>query len=139
MSDFPITLSVPSEIYERVRQLADENDQSVEEVLVKLLKTTLRSPSLPLSEQQELDALASLSEDALWTIAREQMSANKQNLMRRLMEGNNQGTLRPDEKATLETLVEDGHQLMLRKAQAAVILKERGFEISPDQLVNDDD
>lgn len=135
MTNFPVTLTVPSHIYERAKQIANRSERSIEDVLVNLLESTLTLPSLPANEQRELDALASLSDDALWTIAREQMTAPKQQRMQELMDGNNKGILTFSEKSELANLVEDGHRLMLRKAQAVVLLKERGHDVSPDQLM----
>jgi hypothetical protein len=83
--------------------------------------------SLPSAEEAELRALHHLSNDALRAIAAEQMSADNQVLMVRLMERNSQGALTEDEQETLEALVERGDQLMLRKAEAAAILVHRGY------------
>jgi hypothetical protein len=79
-------------------------------------------PILPPEEQAELDALHHLSDDALWTIAREQMPADVQARAHDLMD---RKTLSNEEQAELDLLVERGDRLMLRKAEASAILRDR--------------
>jgi hypothetical protein len=76
-----------------------------------------------------------LSDDALRAIAAEQMSPVNQAEMARLMERNSKGELNREEQETLAELVERGDQLMLRKAEAAAILVQRGAVESPDELM----
>jgi hypothetical protein len=126
MSD-QIVLTVPSEISRRARQIAQSTDQSVEEVLIEHLKTLSPPlPTLPAEQQAELDALRLLSDDALWTIAREQMPPEVQARAHALMDTNTQRTISEEEQAELDLLVERADRLMLRKAEAASILRERG-------------
>jgi len=87
--------------------------------------TTL--PLLPPDIQAELDALKKLSDDALWTIAREQMSDDVQTRAHDLMMRNTQGTITDAEYEELQKLVDRGDRLMLRKAEAAGLLRERGY------------
>jgi hypothetical protein len=74
-----------------------------------------------------LDALHRLSDDALWTIVREQVSEEAQVRAHTLMDKNSRGSITSAEAAELETLVQRADRVMLRKAEAATILKERGF------------
>jgi hypothetical protein len=129
MSDYMLT--VPPEVYRRARRIARKTSQQVEQVLIDHLKTLSEPlPLLPPDEQEELDALRHLSDDALWTIAREQMPANVQARMQILMDKNNFGTIQADEYAELEQYVESGNRLMVRKAEAAGILMERGHKFT---------
>ena len=127
MSDYPITLTVPDHIYERARRIAEATSQPIEHILLEQLEYAFAPPlpQLPPDEQAEFDALTQLSDEALWTIAQEQMPAPKQTRMQKLMAANTQGIITPDEHAELSKLVDQGQRLMLRKAQAAVLLTER--------------
>ncbi len=121
------TLTVPDDIYALARQIAEDTAQPVEQVLqahLKMLAVPLAA--LPLDEQVELHALRQLSDDALWTIAREQMPQAAQDHMQMLMDKNRAGTISEDEYRQLAQAVERGNRLMLRKAEAAGILMERG-------------
>jgi hypothetical protein len=96
----------------------------------------LDQPRLDLSsdERAELQAMAYLSTDALWTIAREQMPPDVQQAMSHLMEKNSRGTITAEEFRDLSTLVERGQRLTLRKAQAMKLLLDRGYAVSLDAL-----
>lgn len=133
MTDFEITLNLPQHLYDRARQLAAEKGLPVEDVIVSQLEHALADlPALPPDEQAELDALAHLSEDALRTIALEQMPEPRQQRLQALMERNNLGSISAEERAELEALVEQGQRLMLRKAQAMALLAERGHPMHPE-------
>lgn len=137
MTDYQVTLSLPEYLYDRARRAAEQNIQSIEEVLISSIETGLPDDDvLPADEQAELDALAHLSDDALWTIAREQMSADLQARMQVLMDKNTQGQLDASEHEELEELVERGDRLTLRKAEAAALLTGRGYKLTPKDLAS---
>jgi hypothetical protein len=121
-----IVLTVPEDISAVAREIAETTARPVEKVLLDQLKTL----ALPLDVQDELDALQHLSDDTLWTIAREQMPEEIQARAHELMDKNSRGTISDEEHAELEKLVERGDRLMLRKAEAAVLLKKRGYPFS---------
>lgn len=136
MSDYPITLPVPDYVYDRARQIAEVTDQPIEDVLVQQLEAAFSTPlpTLPPDEQEELNALARFSDEALWTIAREQMPSSKQARLQILMDSNNMGTLSDSEQDEFDHLIEQGQRLMLRKAQAAALLTERGYTVTPKDM-----
>ncbi len=119
-----IVLTIPEDISDRARQIAETIYQPVEQNLIAHLQT-LSAPlhALPLEEQAELD-------DALWTIAREQMPDDSQTRAHDLMARNVHGLLTDDEYAELEKLVERADRLMLRKAEAAALLRLPGYSFT---------
>lgn len=138
MTNLNVTLTIPQYLYDRALRLAEKRALPVEEMLVHQLETTLiELPTLPPDEQAELDALTHLSDDALWTIAREQMDAERQERMQILMEHNNMGSISPDEYTELTKLVDQGQRLMLRKGKAMALLTEHGYHIRPEDLTHD--
>jgi len=141
MSDYSVTLPVPADIYNRASHMAKVTSQSVEAVLLQQLKDAFADPlpELPPHEQRELDALALLSDEALWTIAREQMAENKQARMQALMDANAEGTLDNIQRSELEALIEQGQRLSMRKAKAATLLTERGYTMTLDDLSSADE
>ena len=127
-----IILQVPAELSARARQIAEMMAQPVEQVLLNHLNTlSAPLPVLRPDVQAELDALHQLSDDALWTIARAQMSEDVQARAHALLEKNSLGVITDEEHAELETLVERGDRLMLRKAEADAILRARGYPFTP--------
>ena len=89
---------------------------------------------LPSDERAELHAMAYLSTDALWTMAREQMQPDLQHAMSQLMEKNSKGTITDEEFRALSALVERGQRLTLRKSQAMQLLLDRGYAVSLEVL-----
>lgn len=136
VSDHPITLTVPDYVYAQAERVAKATAQPVEAVLRQRLEGAFTDPRarLPIDEQAELDALKHLSDDTLWTIAREQMPQPRQERMQVLMERNSRGTLTAEEHAELTQLVEQGQRLTLRKAQAADLLMDRGYPVTARDL-----
>lgn len=130
-------ITIPEYLSTRLRQLAARRRQPVEIIVADRLFTSLDDELDKLStvEQAELRALHHLSDDALRAIAAEQMSADNQALLTRLMEDNSRGILSEDEQEILAALVERGDQLMLRKAEAAAILVHRGYAGAADELM----
>ncbi len=127
-----IILTVPEAISARARQIAAETDLPVEQVLLYHLQSLPTSfPLLPPEVQDELDALQHLSDDALWTIAREQMPRHEQIRATELMDKNTRGPISVAEQTELTDFSERGDRLILRKAEAGVILRRRGYAFTP--------
>jgi len=123
-----IILEVPEDISVRAREIAETVAQPVEQLLLDHLKTLAPPlPVLPPDTQVELAALHHLSYDALWTIAREQMPEDVQARAHALMDKNSGNVMTDEEHAELEKLVERGDRLILRKAEAAALLRKRGY------------
>jgi hypothetical protein len=130
-----IMLQVPEEISARARQIAKIMALPVEQVLLNHLKTlSAPLPVLPPDAQAELDALHHLSDDALWTMSHAQMPEEVQARAHILLEKNSLGVITDEEHAELEALVERGDRLMLRKAEAAAMLRARGYPFTPEDL-----
>lgn len=121
-------IQISEPLFTRLRQLAARRRQPVEQIVADRLFTALDDEldNLPSAEQAELRALHHLSDDALHAIAAAQMSVADQTAMAQLMERHSLEPLNEAEHKTLATLVERGDQLMLRKAEAAAILTQRG-------------
>jgi hypothetical protein len=132
MADHPVTLVVPDFVYIQAERVAKATAQPIETVLRQRLEQAFADPRsrLPLDEQAELDALKHLSDDTLWTIAREQMPRLRQERMQVLMDRNSAGTITGEEHEELTSLVEQGQRLTLRKAQAADLLMDRGYQVT---------
>jgi len=92
------------------------------------------APLLAEDEEAELQALRYLSDDALWTIARERMAPEAQARTRTLMDKNSSGAITPEDYQELTRLVERGQRLMLRKSEAAAVLTRRGHTVSAQDL-----
>jgi hypothetical protein len=136
MSQYSVTLPIPDYIYNHARRIAEGTSQSIEAVLLQQLQDAFTAPvpDLAPEEQRELEALSLLSDDALWTIARERMPEDRQARLHALMDANSQGKLTAMQQAELEALVIQGQRLSVRKAQAAAVLTGRGYRVTLEAL-----
>ena len=140
MAEHPVTLAISDYVYNRAQQIAEATTQSVEQVLARQLQESFNELSvLPSEEQAELAALKYLSNDTLRAMAREQMLHSRQDRMHTLLDRNSKGEITADEQQELTQLVEQGDRLMLRKAWAADILMDRGYKITADDMMADDE
>jgi predicted CopG family antitoxin len=139
MSDH--TISIPESLYQKVQAIARQRSLSVDDVIRAGLEglSVESILGIPRDEQAELKAMTYLSDDALFSMMREQMSQAKQARMTALMEKNSRATLSDEEHAELVTLVEDGQRLTLRKATAMDILMDRGYELTLDDMKSGDE
>ncbi|MEQ8672015.1 MAG: hypothetical protein RLP44_00585 [Aggregatilineales bacterium] len=134
MSD-QILLNLPDDISERAKRIAQSTAQPIEQVLIDHLRS-LQSP-LPELEpevQAEIDALIHLSDDALWTIAREQLPETVQRHAHELMDKNAEGSISEQDVKELDDYVNRADRLMLRKAEAAQILQSRGYSFNQEDF-----
>lgn len=130
------TISIPDKLYQKAQLVAQQTSQPVDEVIRTRLEGAFDEPflGLPDEEQSELKAMAYLSDDALFSMMREQMQRTKQARMSTLMDKNTHGTITDEEYQELAALVEDGQRLTLRKATAMDILMDRGVELGLDDM-----
>lgn len=133
-----IILTVPENISDIARSLAQQTAKAAEQVLLEYLET-LALPVLPPDEQAELDALKHLSDDTLWTIAREQMPETVQVRAEFLMDKHDRYTISDVEYDELQQLVERADRLMVRKAEAASILRARKHSFTQDDFLSPDE
>ncbi|MBX3083692.1 MAG: hypothetical protein KF716_18810 [Anaerolineae bacterium] len=118
----------------RLQQIAQQEQRSIEAVLETMLQRYPLLGNLPTQEQLELEAFGYLSVPTLKSIVREQMPMTLQSQMQVLMDKNSLGAISAEEYETLAQLVEQGQQLILRKAWAAKVLMDRGISITTDDF-----
>lgn len=127
MSD-QIILNLPDDISERAKRIAQDTAQPLEAVLINHLRSLPSPlPQLEPEEQAEINALKHLSDDALWTIAREQLPENIETRAHQLMD---KTILNDEESDELDAYVKRADRLMLRKAEAAYLLTSRGYSFT---------
>ncbi|MBC7811255.1 MAG: hypothetical protein H7175_08915 [Burkholderiales bacterium] len=129
MSDYMLT--VPEDVYVSAQRFAEENSQPVEQVMIDSIRTMTEAAD----EETELQAFNHLSDNSLWSIARERMPDDVQNQMQDLMDKNSSGTITPEEFAELEKLVERGQRLMVVKSEAMALLTKRGYKVTREELM----
>lgn len=125
-----LTLEIPDALYERLMQMARATECPLEEIIQRVLE--VGSPpswaDAPEPFQAELAILDELDNEALWDIAYSQLPNHVSEQMQELVEPLGQSA-QSGSQAQLEQLQLESDCFMLRKAQAAAILRWRGCHV----------
>lgn len=136
MSDHLITLNLPDAIYEQIRQAAEKAHRSVGDVLVEAVSAA--APCMAASPENLRSALAQmayLNDAALWQAARATMSAAQRDRLAALHDQKQRRKLSVAEEQEEKALLGLYRDTLLVRAQAAVLLKQRGYDVSdPEQF-----
>lgn len=133
-----IPVHLPEDLYAHLAAQAQHAAQSVDELAARTLAERLPAASdaeLSPALQAELEVMTQLSDDALWAIVGSTVNADKLALYDLLIDRQNASPLTPDGKQLLAQLRDEADALMVRKAHAYALLRQRGHTLpSPDDL-----
>lgn len=125
----PITVELPVAIAERLREEASRQKRPVRDLVRDLIVEHWNGlPTLPPDVEAELDAFPNLSDELLWLIARTALTDGEREELAALNEAT--GQLTDEQEQRRETLLDTYDRIMVRRAQAAVILQSRGYNLS---------
>lgn len=130
MSTESVTLQLPVNLYRRVQTVARTMQRPLETFLLDAVTTALPLlDDLPASLANDVSNLALLNDAALWREARRIWSASEQEQLDELLYRKEAGDLDKKGQRALDHLLAEYDRLMLMRAQAALLLKQRGYEI----------
>ncbi|HXH13077.1 MAG TPA: hypothetical protein VNP04_25310 [Alphaproteobacteria bacterium] len=125
-----ITLTLPDDVLQSVQRVAQATQQSVEELLVIALQAALPSlAGLPPPVVENLTAVESLDDQALWAVMLETVPHDLQRRLHDLLARHQEGTLTDAEREQLAIMQQQADLVMLRKARAAALLRFRGKRV----------
>ena len=126
-----VTLQIPEIIYQRLVNTAHATQRPLEEVMLHALQvgSPLVWDDVPEEFQAELAALDKLDDNTLWQIFHSQKTAADMEEYNTFLEKNSSNQLTETEKLNLIFLRHEADLFMLRKAQAAVLLRWRGYSL----------
>ncbi|RIK43312.1 MAG: hypothetical protein DCC55_05960 [Chloroflexi bacterium] len=131
-----LTVELPDAVVQRLEATERAHQRTVDDVVRDiLLQERAVAPPLPVKIEEELAAFASLSDDALWLLARGSLSRAAQE---ELAELNNLAKLRPLSSAELErqqALVDTYDRMMVRRARAIQLLMQRGYDLTDPRIL----
>lgn len=131
MSVETVTLQIPETLYQRLVNTANATQRPIEEVILHALQ--VGSPpqwdDVPEEFQADLAALDKLDDNTLWQIVNSRKSAAEMQRYNTLLEANSSGKLTQGERLELMALRQEADLFVLRKAQAAVLLRWRGHRV----------
>ena len=133
MTEQQVMVPLPENLYLRLKQVAQATQQSFTDVLLHAVE--MGSPpsweTAPSEFQEDLAPLDRLNDEALWQVARNRKSQADMERYQELLDKNAEGTLTEAERTELTRTRVEADRFMLRKAQAAALLRWRGHKLPP--------
>lgn len=136
MSVQTITLNLPETVYEQIRRAAERTQRPVNDLLVEAIAAAASvADSAPPEMRSALAHMAYLNDAALWQAARSTMTPEQRERLEALHDKQQREPLTAEERAEEQALLALYRETLLVRAQAAVLLKQRGYDISdPEQF-----
>jgi hypothetical protein len=123
-----VTLKLPDALYEQVKRAADKAHRSLDDVLLDAVAAVAVMASRDV--QSALAQMAYLNEAALLQAARATVPAEQRERLAELHDKQQREGLLPEEEAEEQALLALYDETLLVRAQAAVLLKRRGYDVS---------
>jgi plasmid stability protein len=125
-----VTIRLPDPIYRQMAQRARRKQRTIEDEVAEVVTNAIPiAKALPSDVTDALDQLTFLDDTELWQAAQSSLSPESSQQMQRLISKQQQQGLTPREQRRAEKLVRQYQRNMLIRAQAALLLKERGHNI----------
>lgn len=132
MADQAMYFHIPDDLYQRLKKRAEEMHRSVEEEALVALETSVpQQDELPRDWKELLDSMSALNDEALWQAAQNDLGRKANAGIRRLRAKRRTRGLTVAEQERLAELLRQEDKGMLIRAQALLLLKQRGRDIEP--------
>ncbi len=127
----PVSVNVPRQLYDRIRRAAEQRHRSVDDLVLEAISAAAPVLGTPESDlRAALAQLAYLNDAALWQAARATLPPFLRERMEALHAKQRDGLLSLEETTERERLEQLFRDTLLVRAQAAVLLKQRNYNIS---------
>lgn len=123
-----VSVELPEELYQRIREVAERSDSSVEAVVREGLEEVFGTGS-PSTETLRA-RLHAFRDDQLWAVVRQRLNVLERARLEELSARAGQEKLSDSEQAELDSLVDQIDLLTLLRSHALLLLKERGHDIT---------
>ena len=125
-----ITLDLPDDLYEHVRQVAVQSQRPLERVVLESLRLLFAPPSTSADGATGLAALSNYADEQLWAVVYRHLPWPQSQRLHALSIQNKLGRLTENEQPELEDLLSLNDRIMLMRSEALLILKSRGHNIA---------
>jgi hypothetical protein len=132
-----ITISLPTPIYRRVERQSQLMQRSIAEELVAVVIDYSQKETLADDIEQVLAQLDWFTDNELWQAAQFTVSADDSDKMQELLEKQQRDGLTTSESQQVKQLSHFFNRIMLVRAKALVLLKQRGYDIS--SIINENE
>lgn len=131
MNTRAVTIHLPTTLYERVQSAAQLQQRSIEKLLLDAVSAGAPLlDDLPAELVDEMSALTLLNDTALWQVAQRTLSEKEQAELDTLLDEKGRGELSDEAQQRLARLLAEYELMVLARAQAAVLLQQRGYDVS---------
>jgi hypothetical protein len=130
MSGKSVTLDLPEDLYERVRQVAEQSQRPVERILVESIRLLFGLPSTSTDIATTLAAMPSYSDAQLWAVVYQRLAWPQSQRLHELSTKNKLEKLTEDQQSEFEHLLTLNDRAMLLRSEALLLLKNRGHDIA---------
>jgi plasmid stability protein len=131
MTTQTVTLDLPGTLYHQLKQRAERSHRTVEDELLELLAAAVpAADELPVDLTEALSPLQVLDDETLWRAARSHFAAEAASQLETLHLKQQRDGLSEAEDQTRTVLVRQYERAMLVRAQAAALLKQRGYDVA---------
>ncbi len=128
-----VSLQLPSKLYQKVQKRAANTNRSVEDEIIAVITNALDAhddlANLPVNIAEQLKQLHFLDNDSLQQAAQKSVETEKAERMQELALKQQAEGLTELEIQEANNLKDYANLVMMVKAEAAVLLKERGIDI----------
>ena len=136
MTVHPVTVNLSEPLYRRIQRVSERTQRSLEQLLGDALAALApENSNLPADLQTALAQMAYLNDAALWQAARTTLQLEQQQRLETLHDKQQRTKLSSAEQAEEQALLKLYRETQLVRAQAVVLLKQRGYDVSdPEQF-----
>lgn len=127
-----VTLDLPETVYNQIQRAAEKAQRPVEDILIEAVAAVAPVMNIaPIEMRSSLAQMAYLNDAALWQAARTTMPVEQRTRLEMLHQQQQAGhPLTAAEEAEEQTLLALYRETLLVRAQAAVLLKQRNYDVS---------
>jgi plasmid stability protein len=127
----PVTLNLPSVLYNRLKRRAEQTHRTVEAELLEVVAVAVpATDELPTELEEAISPLSLLDDEALRRAARSHLPQEAADQLESLHLKRQREGLTEAESQTLAGLVRQYEWVMLVRSQAVALLKQRGHDVS---------
>lgn len=124
-----MTLDLPDDLYEHVRQVAEYSQRPIERVVLESMRFLFVPPPASPDVSICLAALPHYADEQLWAVVSQRLAWPQSQRLQALSAKNTLGTLSDNEQRDVDTLLALNDHAMLLRSEALLFLKNRGDDI----------
>lgn len=131
MTTQTVTLDLPELLYQKLRLRAAQSHRTVEDELLEVLATAVPvADDLPAELDEAISPLGTLNDAELWRAAQTHLPADAAAQLEQLHLKRQREGLTEQQQNEAALLLRQYERVMLIRAQAAALLKQRGHDIT---------